>query len=251
MMMKTELKRAFFSLKFILSIIGGLILFLHPVLLAASKWTLSTPMELFSMAMGLSDFTPFAVIFAVIPYGSSFCEDYRSTYANSIISKIGFSKYIRYRWAAVTISGATVMGIIMTTIVILCKSVASIPETVESVSFLNGGPWAAHNLPLLTNGTWFYLLRIALAMLFGALWSSVALMLSALIPYTYLAQILPFVIYQMLWYLLEGTIWNPLYYFRADFQRIPSLEFAFAYQSIWILLIAIATHHFMRRRLLA
>lgn len=247
MIIKADLKRIVSGWQFYAALFGGLILFTHPVLLNRSFWEYASPLELFSMAIGISDFTPFAVIFAVLPYGTAFCMDCKSKYANSIVSRIGIRKYTWGRWASVALSGAMVMGFLMLGTVTLCLTGAKMPETEMSASFLKGGPW--ENLPLLMNGFWFYLLRICLAMLFGSLWATVGLIVSAVVPNPYMVLILPFVIYQGAWYLLELSIFNPIYYFRADFQGLPSLTFSFGYQIFWNAVAALAAQVLMRRRL--
>lgn len=251
MILKADFRRMCSSWQFYVSIIGGLLLFLHPVLLIPHIiWENSSPLELFSIAMGISDFTPFAVIFATLPYAASFAVDSQTGYVNSIISRIGYKKYILSRWIAVAFSGALVMGIIMFATVVLCQICSGLPETQESAAFLNNGPWAIVNLPLAMHGIWFYLLRILLAMLFGSLWATVGLIFAAIIPNVYAALILPFVVYQVLWYLLELSILNPLYYFRADYNGIPSLAFAFLYQILWNIVAASVSFFSMKRRLL-
>ena len=247
MIIKADLKRIVSGWQFYAALFGGLILFTHPVLLNRSFWEYASPLELFSMAIVISDFTPFEVIFAVLPYGTAFCMDCKSKYANSIVSRIGIRKYTWGRWASVALSGAMVMGFLMLGTVTLCLTGAKMPETEMSASFLKGGPW--ENLPLLMNGFWFYLLRICLAMLFGSLWATVGLIVSAVVPNPYMVLILPFVIYQGAWYLLELSIFNPIYYFRADFQGLPSLTFSFGYQIFWNAVAALAAQVLMRRRL--
>lgn len=247
MIIKADLKRIVSGWQFYAAILCGLALFTHPVLLNRGFWEYASPLELFSMAMGVSDFTPFAVIFAVLPYGTAFCMDCKSEYANSIVSRIGIRKYTWGRWASVSLSGAMVMGFLMLGTVTMCLTGAKMPETEMSASFLKGGPW--ENLPLLMNGFWFYLLRICLAMLFGSLWATVGLIVSAVAPNPYVVLILPFVIYQGAWYLLGLSIFNPIYYFRADFQGIPSLPFSFGYQIFWNAVAALAAQVLMRRRL--
>lgn len=249
MTIKADIKRILTSWQIYVSIFGGLLLMLHPVLLSSDVWSMSSPLELFSMSMGISDFTPFAVIFAVLPYGASFCVDYRTEFFNSIVSRIGFHQYVRNRWASVASSGAVVMGFMMSVMIIFCQIASGAPETTESSSFLNGGAWAVGNLPLAMHGLWFYILRILLAMLFGSLWATVGLIISTIVPNPYVALALPFIIYQVLWYLLELSIFNPIYYFRADYYGIPSLSFAFFYQVFWNIVVGLVAVVLMKRRL--
>ncbi len=247
MVIKADIKRIMHSWQFYTALVGGLILFLHPVLLQSQAWAHSSPLELFSVSMGISDFTPFAVIFAVLPYGTAFCMDCKTDYAASIVSRIGVRRYIRSRLASTALSGAGVMGMMMLLISAFCQLFAGMPETPESAGFLRGGPW--EELPFLMHGMVFYLLRILLAMLFGSLWATVGLIFSAAFPNPYAALILPFVVYQVLWYLLEGSLLNPLYYLRADHFGIPSLAFAFGYQIFWNAIAAFLALHLMKRRL--
>lgn len=247
MIIKADLKRIMSGWQFYVALLSGLVLSTHPVLLARDFWEYASPLELFSMTMAISDFTPFAVIFVVLPYGTAFCMDWKSSYANSIVSRIGIRKYTWGRWASVALSGAMVMGFLMLGIITLCLTGAKMPETEMSASFLGNGPWK--DLPLLMGGFWFYLLRICLAMLFGSLWATVGLIVSSAVPNPYVGLILPFVIYQGAWHLLEQSIFNPVYYFRADFQGIPSLAFAFGYQTFWNAVAALGAQVLMRRRL--
>ena len=62
-----DLERIVSGWQFYAALLGGLILFAHPVLRDRSFGEYASPLELFSMAIGVSDFTPFAVIFAVLP----------------------------------------------------------------------------------------------------------------------------------------------------------------------------------------
>ncbi len=78
--------------------------------------------------MGISDFTPFAVIFAVLPYETPFCLDCKTEYSSIIISRIGTKHYIRHRLASVALSGTMVMGTIMFIITVFCQSVAGFPK---------------------------------------------------------------------------------------------------------------------------
>ena len=247
MIIKADKKRIISSWQFYAALAGGLILFLHPVLLQSQVWEHSSPLELFSVSMGISDFTPFAVIFAVLPYGTAFCMDCKTEYSNSIVSRIGVNQYVRGRLISTALSGASVMGMMMLLISLFCRFAAGIPETPESAGFLRGGPW--EKLPFLMHGIIFYLLRIFLAMLFGSLWATVGLAFSAAVPNPYAALILPFVVYQVLWYLLEGSLLNPLYYLRADHFGIPSLGFAFGYQIFWNIAVSLLALYLMKRRL--
>ncbi len=247
MIVKADLKRILTGWQFYVALVGALLLATHPVLLDHYWWAYSTPMELFSAAMGVSDFTPFAVIFAVLPYGTAFCMDCKTEYANSIVSRIGIRKYTRGRGIAVALSGALVMGALMLSIITLCLVGAQMPETVESSGIYVGGPWEDLLPP--ANPFWFNLLRVLLAMVVGSLWATVGLAVSALVPNPYVGLILPFLIYQGVWYTVGESLLSPVFYFRADYQGIPSLPFAFGFQIFWNAVAALVAQVLMRWRL--
>lgn len=248
--LRADLRRISTSWRLYVAILGSLALALHPVLLGWQDWAGSTPLTLFSLAMGMSDFTPHAAIFAVLPYAASFSTDWREGYAPAIVSRVGFRRYAWGRWASVALSGALAMGAMMAGVVAVCWTAAGQPDTAETAYFLDGGNWAVGNLPLAMGGLWFCLLRILLAMLFGSLWATVGLICGALLPSSrYLALVLPFLVYQGLWFLAGDTLLNPVYYFRADMQAIPSLAFAFGWQILWNAAVAALAQFLMLRRL--
>lgn len=233
-----ELKRLFRSYRIYLSLVIGLSLMLHAFFEAYQSWSTYSPMMLLSIPLGLSDFTPFAAVFCVFPFADSFCEDYNNGMIYNTVSRIGIRKYTIIRGLSVAISGSLVMATIMMITIALSILCAGIPETAESSAFLNASVWGRAGLLLWHRGLIVFLLRIVLAGLFGAVWALVGLVTSVIIPNRYIVLTTPFIIYQIMWFLLEGTAINPVFLLRADYTGMPSLQFVFFYQliSIFILL---------------
>lgn len=244
----TDIKRMLVSPRLLAAIIIGLALFLHPLLLSSESWKSYSPMQLLALPLGISDFTPFAAVFCVLPFADSFCEDYKSGYYNQISLRTGVKKYALSRCATVAVSGAIPMGIFMLVAIVLSRLVAGQIDTVEATAFLGSTIWAKANIILPYSGLILYAFRILLAVLFGALWALVGLLISTLVMNRYITLIMPFVIYQALWYFLDGTIINPVYLIRADHAAIPSLGFVIIYQTIWLAVLATLSVLGIRKR---
>ena len=247
----SELKRFFHSYRIYLSLALGLSLMLHAFFEAHQSWSEYSPMMLLSIPLGLSDFTPFAAVFCVLPFADSFCEDYSSGIMHGTISRIGIKKYTIIRGLSVAASGAFVMTIIMLITIVLCILCAGLPETAESSAFLMDSVWGRAGLLLKYKGLLVFLLRILLAGLFGALWALVGLATSVIIPNRYIVLTTPFIIYQIMWFLLEGTPINPVFLLRADYSGMPSLQFVFFYQIISILVLLVFSINGIRKKVQA
>lgn len=210
--------------------------------------TLYSPMMLLSLPLAISDFTPFAPIFCAIPYATSFSDDYKSGYLRSIVIRIGAKRYSWVRTATVAFSGALVMMLIFSLTILVCVVGARLPNTAEEVDFMKNTIWGRMDLLLRFGGLLTYIGRIALAFLFGAIWSLVSLGISTWIPNRYVTLIAPFVLYQALWTLLADYPFNPLYLLRADNAKIPSLLFVLFHLALWILVWALISYTGIKRR---
>ena len=249
--LKADIQRFLYSMSFIISILLAFILLFRPLLTNWITWGFrgiaADAMTLLSEPLALSSFTPFAVLFCALPYSISFCEDYNSGYMRTIIVRIGKFRYIANRIISVMFSGTLAMGIPIATIILLCVIGATQPITQDTLDWLprNWIPYTQH-----MSGLWMFILKILLAMLFGAVWSLMALFISTLIPNRYVTLIAPFVIYQAMWALLPESQWNPLYQLRADFEGLPSIWFSFTYQICLTCILVFASALGMRRRIL-
>lgn len=62
-------------------------------------------------------------------------------------------------------------------------------------------------------------LKAILLFLFGVMWSEFSLLISQLVRNRYAAFVLPFIIFEMLWLIVGGSIFNPIFLIRGDFEN--------------------------------
>ena len=232
------------------ALVMGTLLIIRPIFEVWRYWAgnLNSPMELLSLPLAISDFTPFAPIFCALPYATSFCDDYTSGYMRYITARSGVKTYCKGRTLSVALSGMIVMACIFTITIIVCVLTAQLPDTIQTVSFMEHTIWARMNWLLPYNGLLAYAGRVLLASLFGAVWAVVALGISTWIPNRHVALIAPFVLYQLLWLLLMNSYLNPLFMLRADDRRIPSIWFVVIYQMVWLIIWGTISYQGMMRR---
>lgn len=246
---RSDMRRLFASWRFYVSLAVGLLFLMRPFFEAYQLWGRMSPIQLLSLPFGASDFTPFAAIFCVLPFADSFCEDADSGFANGIALRVGGRRYAIQRCITVAASGAAAMGAIVLAAILSCVFAAGLPETAESADFMRNTIWARMNVILAFNGALFYAGRLLLAVLFGALWALVGLAISTVLTNRYVTLVAPFVLYQVLWYLLSESPVNPAYLLRGDDQRIP-FAFVVIYQSALIGLCAFTAFRGIRRKVM-
>jgi len=246
--LRMDLHRMITSPRFFLSILAGVFVLLRPLMDAGTCWTSCGPMELLAVPLGISDFTPFAVLFCVFPFSGSFCEDMEVGNHNHIAVRSGCHRFALYRCVSVSLSGGMVMSIIMGATVALCVAISnhSVPE---DLSFMANTMWARTGLLEMAGGLWVYLLRIMLAFLFGCVWASAGLAVSVVALNRYVTVIGPFALYQFLWFTLEQSPFNPVYLLRGDSGCLPSLWFIIVLQSVMILLFGLLSYQGIMRRI--
>lgn len=233
-MFRCDLARIFRSWRIYIAAFAGLLLMTRPVILELKYRAGYSPMQLLVNAVAGSDFTPFAVIFCVLPFAESFCEDLNSGYLNAVICRIGIRRYALKRCASVAVSGGIVASFIMLFTILLCVAAGALPDTEETIMPFMNSVWARMGIVLTANGAVMYILRVFTAFVFGAVWALVGLAVSVCMPNRYITLLAPFIIYQGLWYLLSEKAVNPVYLFRGDSNYIPSFGFLLGYQLFWI-----------------
>lgn len=242
---RSDMRRISRSWKLYVSIAVGLIILLRPFFEAHEVWEMMSPAYLLSLPFGSSDFSPFAAIFCVLPFADSFCEDFSSSFANHITLRVGAREYARQRCISVALSGSIVMGLMVFVSILLCALAAGVPETAETADFMRNTNWARLNLIIPYHGVLFFAGRLLCAVLFGAVWASVGLAISTLLPNRYVTLVAPFILYQALWYILSGTSFNPVYMLRGDYSP---LSFIVVYQLIIIILCFLVSYFGILRR---
>ena len=146
----------------------------------------------------LSGYDLFAPILAVLPAATLFCEDYNSGYIKYILNRTEKCWYIRETLLCSSISGglAIFLPCFLPGLFYLANGKlntlenmnqwgisTSFDETVYAqMQYVWGGLLLSHML-------------MALAFLFGAIWSNVGLLVSVIFPNKYLALAAPFALY--------------------------------------------------------
>lgn len=215
---RVDLKRIFTNPKIYISIFISLGILLRPLIETISGGGAGTFLTLQTLPFGLSDYSPFAAIFCVLPFSDSFCEDYNSGITVPIVQRIGVNRYALGRCASVALSGGITMGLIVLITLSICFVLASEPDIFESVRFWIEGNslWYRMDLLFRFRGLGVMGFRVLFGFLFGCVWAMVGLAISTLVVNRYITYVAPFVIYQAGWFLIKGN-WNPVKLLRGDY----------------------------------
>lgn len=235
-MLINDIKRFLRSPKIYLAFAISFMVLVRPLWGTYSQKASGTVAQFLSVPFGMSDFSPFAALFCVFPFADSFCEDYNSGIIQSVVVRVGPKKYSSQRGLSVALSGGLLMSSVVLAVILICVFLADQPETVASSQFMYKSIWARMDLVLRYHGFFFLSFKVLIAFLFGCLWGLVGLAISVFITNRYVTYIAPFVLYQICWFLLEGSAFNPVYMLRGDAEFIPSLGFLFCYQILLIII---------------
>ncbi len=245
---KSDFRRIFRSPRFYLALGISLAILLRPLEQVVRYKVGGTFLEMLSIPFALSDFMPFAAIFCVLPFADSFCEDYRSGYVRAAALRVGIKRYAWQRCLTVLLSGALLMAAAVGITLLVCAFLTTVPETEESAQFLRHSVWA--KMGVLTERQWIMaILRVFLGFLFGGLWALAGLTVSVVMPNRYVTLAAPFAIYQILWFLLEGSAFSPVYMLRGDSNFLPSFQFIVVWQLFLNGLCFLASYTGIKRRL--
>lgn len=249
MLIKCDLHRVFSNHKLYISYVISLAILLRPLVEALTEGGGQYSfLYLQSIPFGLSDYTPFAAIFCVLPFADSFCEDYNSGYIHSILLRIGTKKYAFQRFLMTAFSGGVLMSLTVLTVLLFCYIAAEIPDTAETVVFMQNTLLYKKGLLLRWNGIFFIAYRVLFAFLFGCLWASVGFCISTIVVNRYVTFVAPFVLYQILWTLIENASFNPAYALRGDYAS--SSLCLISYQLIQIIVCGIYSIYRIQRRMI-
>ena len=140
MLIKNDIRRAFMSYRFYVAVAVALTILLRPLAEVLPGGGELPFVYLQQLPFGLSDYTPFAAIFCVLPFADSFCDDYASGYVYAITSRIGPKHYARQRFISNALMGGITQGVIVAITLFVCYFGAGAPDTLESVAFMQGTP---------------------------------------------------------------------------------------------------------------
>lgn len=254
------------------SIINPLLLFM--IILTASFFILSGYEELvlyapqiqhidtlhfFDFLRNVGVFETMIIICCVIPYGTSFCTDYSTSYLKLLKVRTGENKYIHSRMFFVFFSGALgiFIGIILFILIILFK---------YPLVDVNGGAYQSILIraslqplafeELLLNGDYvsYFLFNILVISLICGLWSTIGLLISSIIPNPFVTIFSPYILYFSQSILLKKfpIEFNSLNIIKCNFDfgsTIKNLFFILSYVIIIYIIILFLFSYFCKRRM--
>lgn len=206
-------------------------------------WDLLT---LYTVPFAYSSFVIFAGLFPGLPYAYSYLEEQNSGYLKFIQVRMSRKKYAVQKIYFAGLSGG--LSMLLTGILIFIvldvmsfdTTVAQHPPIFEELVW---APWM-----YIWGGRLVLLLKAILLFLFGVLWSELALFFSLIVRNKYVAFVLPFIVYEMLWILMGGTILNPVFILRFDFGIEYPLYSAYFVFTVYILLLVIINRLLFKRQ---
>lgn len=208
----------------------------------------SDVLYIITLPMALSGFTPFAALFPVIPFALSFSEEYNSGYFRLALIRQNRKRYINKKIIATALSGGILMLIVFGMIFFIALIIGTPVHIHEMSGFYEEGIW--ENIVGIWGGKLVLFLKILLAFLFGAVWSTVCLMISTIFCNQYVAFMGTFIVYQVLWQVLPGSVLNPVYLLRGDNSNYSSVWMPFVIQAGYLIVVMAISQLFMERRLL-
>ncbi|WP_400243113.1 hypothetical protein AB3U99_18705 [Niallia sp. JL1B1071] len=139
---------------------------------------------LIEIFIGLAMFKKIVVLFAAIPFVSSFCSDWKCQYIKPVIIRSGINKYIRAKIITCFVTGLiTVFLGLLLFILLLSFRMPIFPiENFGNIVYLPFSPLATSNFPIS-----YLIARCFVFSLSAALWSVVGLTVSAFIPIHFVA----------------------------------------------------------------
>lgn len=188
------------------------------------------------MAHTRNGFSLFSPILAVIPATTIFCEDYNSGYIKFVLGREDKKKYIKETWLCSTISGglAIFSPCLLTDIFLLFNGKLNTKENKIQGYSTVFDETVYSNIQYIWGGILLAVLLLLLSFLFGALWSNVGLLISAVIPNKYIALALPFAIYFVLHLLFYKSnfllVFSPANMLMPSATFIPYKAYPFIYQ---------------------
>lgn len=213
--LKQDMKRAVFNFGFFLSEVLLLVIFLHAIQININFGGNPSTYEIISVAMALSGFSPFAAIFPVLSYSTSFCEEYHSGYLRMMTARMDWRRYGWTRIITTGLSGGLIMAIAFAA-VCLIGYVFGAHGTEGLFGDLYSGTRMWYYLD--HYGDWYLLVgKVILGFLFGVWWALVGMAFAVWFCNRYVALIAPFILYEVMWITFYNIpILNPVFLFKGD-----------------------------------
>lgn len=203
-------------------------------------------LSLYTIPFAFSSFVIFAGIFPGLPYAYTYLEERNSGYLKFILTRMNRRKYAAQKIFFTGLSGGLSMavpGIIVFVLMDMMSpntSPANYPSIFEDLIW---APWM-----YIWGGRFVLFLKGILLFLFGIMWSELALTAALLVKNKYVAFVLPFFIFEILWITAGSSIFNPVYLIRSDFENNVPLYIPYLLDIVYIIVLVVVNIFLFRRR---
>ena len=174
-------------------------------------------LTMYTIPFAISSFIIFAGIFPGLSYAFSYLEERNSGYLKYIQTRINIGKYAKYKVLFSGLSGGLSVAIPGVMIFIVICSIGRKVMPGDNGHIFKQLMWAPYIY--IWGGRFVLLLKAVLLFLFGTMWAELALLFSNIFKNRYVAYVLPFLAYELMWLVFPVGIWNPVYLVRSDFGR--------------------------------
>lgn len=215
----------------------------------------STYLDEMFKANGLTGFGLFAVILAVLPASTIFCEDYNSGYYKAILSRADRKRYLQETMLCSGISGGLAIFIptLFSDLVLIANGKTNTIENMEINYYTVFDETVYRELQFIGGGLFMVFFLLLLAFLFGASWSLLGLCISALIPNRYITLAAPFALYfgshLILYRLGDPLLFSPVNILMPATDFIPFPAFPLLYQFGMLAVVAFFSWKLLKGRL--
>lgn len=197
-------------------------------------------------AFGASGFGPFAPVFPVLAYATSFCEEYQSGYYRLIFARMSPMRFGRIRICTVALSGGVMFAVPFAIVCLMAFTLGApgVPRGSDE-GMLEGMILLAY---ITKYGDWYIGVgKTLIGFLFGCVWALVGLAFAVWIPNRYVALIAPFVLYESLWLsLAEVPLLNPISLYRGE--SLNSYPLTVAMECVYLVVVIPVIMAGIRRR---
>lgn len=203
-----DLKRSFLNIGFAVGICFVFAILFPPLFFDSPLDGSRSYLHTLGNVFHASGFTPIAPAFPVLAYATIFCEEYQSGYLRMIVSRAGFKNFARVRITTVALSGGAMLAVPIGIVCLIAHATGmhGLPTGIDE-GLLRGSAILYYAE---TFGDWFVLLcKVILGFLGGALWALVGLCFAVWITNRYVALLAPIILYESMWFLLDGTPLSP------------------------------------------
>lgn len=252
-MNKLLIRRSILNFRMFLAVAVCFAMLLSPLVTSGQLWMAlngnNGSTDLLSLStepFAFSSFVIFAGLFPGIPFAYSYLEEKNSGYLKFIQTRMPRKRYMIQKIFYTGLSGGLTMLIPGVLIFCVLDWMASDTTPAQySLIFeeLIWAPWM-----FVWGGRFVLLLKGILLFLFGVMWSEVALLVSLLVRNKYVAFILPFIIFEILWIVAGPSIFNPIFLIRADFEQTVAIYTPFIIDLAYIILLIAANVLIFKKR---